>query len=114
MQADTLTMRVTEYIFDYIQNNHLSSGDSLPSELKTSTELNISRGIVREAFRSLQTAGIIEKVNGRSPRVGVLNNSFLTHLMLHALSTKQISIGQVLELRVPIEVQAAQMAARRR
>jgi GntR family transcriptional repressor for pyruvate dehydrogenase complex len=114
MSSKSLTMRVTEYIFDYIRDNRLSTGESLPSELRTSTELGISRGIVREAFRSLEVAGIIEKVNGRSPRVGMLNNDFLTHLMLHALSTRQISISQVLELRVSIEVQAAQMAARRR
>ncbi|MEO6802553.1 MAG: FCD domain-containing protein [Granulicella sp.] len=114
MSTDSLTMRVTEYIFEYIRENHLSSGETLPSELRTSTELNISRGIVREAFRSLQVAGIIEKVNGRSPRVGTLNSYFLTHLMLHALSTRQISLGQILELRASIEVQWAQMAARRR
>jgi len=114
MSTDTLAMRVTEYILDYIRDNHLSSGESLPSELRTSDELKISRGIVREAFRSLQVAGIIEKGNGRSPRVGMLNSYFLTRLMLHALSTQQISVVQVLELRASIEVQAAQIAARRR
>jgi DNA-binding FadR family transcriptional regulator len=51
MQSDSLTIRVTGYIFDYIRDNELSTGESLPSELRTSTELNISRGIVREAFR---------------------------------------------------------------
>ena len=112
--SDSLTIRVTDYIFDYIRDNELSTGESLPSELRTSTELNISRGIVREAFRSLQVAGIIEKENGRSPKVGMLNSSFLTHLMMHALSTKQISVNQVLELRSSIEVLAAELAARRR
>jgi DNA-binding FadR family transcriptional regulator len=114
MPSDSLTIRVTDYIFDYIRDNELSTGESLPSELRTSTELNISRGIVREAFRSLEVAGIIEKGNGRSPKVGVLNSSFLTHLMLHAISTKQISVKQVLELRSSIEVLAAELAARRR
>jgi GntR family transcriptional regulator, transcriptional repressor for pyruvate dehydrogenase complex len=82
--------------------------------LRTSTELNISRGIVREAFRSLEVAGIIEKGNGRSPKVGVLNSAFLTHLMVHAISTNQVTVKQVLELRSSIEVLAAELAARRR
>ena len=60
------------------------------------------------------TRRIIDKGNGRSPKVGVLNNSFLTHLMLHALSTSQISVQQVLEVRTLLEVHAAQMAAKRR
>lgn len=114
MPSDSLTFRVTDYIFGYIRDNELSTGESLPSELRTSTELNISRGIVREAFRSLEVAGIIEKGNGRSPKVGVLNSSFLTHLMIHAISTRQISIKQVLELRSSIEALAAELAASRR
>lgn len=114
MPNESLTMRVTDYIFDYIKVNELSTGDTLPSELRTSTELNISRGIVREAFRSLQVAGIIEKENGRSPKVGVLNGEFLTHLMVHAISTKQISVPQVLELRTSVEMLAAELAARKR
>lgn len=114
MPTDSLTMRVVNFIFDHIRKNQLSSGEFLPSELRTSTELNVSRGVVREAFRSLEVAGIIEKENGRSPKVGVLNSSFLTHLMVHALSTKQVSVKQVLELRASVEVKAAELAAKRR
>jgi GntR family transcriptional regulator, transcriptional repressor for pyruvate dehydrogenase complex len=114
MPNDSLTIRVTDYIFDYIRDNELSTGESLPSELRTSTELNISRGIVREAFRSLEVAGILQKENGRSPKVGVLNSAFLTHLMLHAILTRQISVKQVLELRTSIEMLAAELAARKR
>jgi GntR family transcriptional repressor for pyruvate dehydrogenase complex len=114
MPTDSLTTRVIDHIFDHIRSNGLTSGDTLPSEMRTSTDLKISRGIVREAFRSLEVAGIIEKGNGRSPKVGELNNSFLTHLMLHALTTSQISIKQVLEIRTLLEVHAAQMAAKRR
>ena len=69
MPNDSLTIRVTDFIFDYIRNKGLSTGEALPSEMRTSTELNISRGIVREAFRSLEVAGIIEKENGRSPHL---------------------------------------------
>jgi DNA-binding FadR family transcriptional regulator len=114
MSTDSLTFRVTNYIFDHIRRNQLASGEGLPSELKTSNELNVSRGVVREAFRSLEVAGIIEKENGRSPKVGQLNSSFLTHLMVHALLTRQVSIRQVLELRASIEVKSAELAARHR
>jgi GntR family transcriptional repressor for pyruvate dehydrogenase complex len=114
MPTNSLTARVTDYIFDYIRRQNLSSGQQLPSELRTSIELGVSRGIVREAFRSLEVAGIIEKANGRSPRVGVLDSSFLTNLMVHALSTRQASVLQVLEMRASIEVHAAELACFRR
>lgn len=108
------TRRVIDFIFDFIRENELSIGATLPSELRTSTQLAISRSIVREAFRSLEVAGIIEKENGRAPKVGPLNSSFLTHLLVHALSTKQISVKQVLALRSSVEVSAAEEAAKRR
>jgi len=111
LSQPSLTVRVTDYIFDHIRRNQLGSGEQLPSEVRTSTELNVSRGVVREAFRSLEVAGIIDKENGRSPRVGSINSAFLTHLMVHALRTRQVSLRQVLELRASIEVKAAGLAA---
>jgi DNA-binding FadR family transcriptional regulator len=109
----TLSDQVTDFIFRYIHDNQLNTGDTLPSEMRTSTELKISRGIVREAFRALSAAGIIEVGNGRSPKVGVLSNSFLTHLLLHALSTRQVLPTDVLDFRAAIEVRAAELAAER-
>ena len=113
METQSLTVRVTDFIFDHIRRNQLGSGEELPSEVRTSTALNVSRGVVREAFRSLEVAGIIEKGNGRSPRVGSLNSSFLTYLLVHALLTRQVSLKQVLELRASVEVTAARLAAER-
>lgn len=112
--ADTLGSRVTDFIFEHIRTNGLATGDSLPSELRTSTELQVSRGVVREAFHSLQVAGIIAKGNGRSPRVGTLNSDFLTQLVLHAVSTQQLSTEQVMDVRTAVEVRSAELAALRR
>lgn len=113
LSQSSLTVRVTDYIFDHIRRNRLSSGGELPSEVRTSAELNVSRGVVREAFRSLEAVGIIEKENGRLPRVGSLNSSFLTCLLAHALLTRQISLKQVLEFRASVEVRAVRLATER-
>jgi GntR family transcriptional regulator, transcriptional repressor for pyruvate dehydrogenase complex len=114
MAVNSLSEQVTGYIFNYIHDNQLQLGDKLPSELRTSAELKISRGIVREAFSSLSAAGIIESGNGRPPRVGELNSALLANLMHHALSTRQVSLEQVLDLRASIEVRAAELAAANR
>src|SRR3984957_19106831 len=111
MRSKNLAGRVTNHIFTYVREKQLKSGDKLPSEVRISADLKISRGIVREAFRSLSSAGIIEVGAGRSPKVGALNNVLLTHVMLHALSTRQVSPEQVLDLRCSIEVRAAELAA---
>jgi GntR family transcriptional regulator, transcriptional repressor for pyruvate dehydrogenase complex len=111
LESNSLSDRVVQYIFEYIRERELHSGDRMPSEMQISADLKISRGIVREAFRSLSAAGILEVGAGRSPKVGALNNALLTHVMRHALSTRQVSPEQVLDLRCSIEVRAAELAA---
>src|SRR5262245_18938954 len=109
-----LSERVTQYLVNYIHDNDLKPGDRVPSEVQVSGELGISRGVVRQAYHSLRTAGILEIAMGRSPRVGELSHDAFTPLLLHALSTEQVSVEDVLELRLAVEVHAAELAATHR
>ena len=113
-QHSSLSDRVAHHLMDHIRTNRLASGERLPSEVRLSADLKISRGIVREAYRALRSAGILEISNGRSPRVGALRSTSLIHLLQHALSTQQASPEQALDLRAAIEVRAAELAAEKR
>jgi DNA-binding FadR family transcriptional regulator len=110
----TTADRVVSALVEHIRKHRLPAGASLPSELQTSSDLNVSRSVVREAYRSLSSAGLVEIANGRSPRVGHITNRSLIQLVQHALSTRQASAAQILELRGPIEERAAELAARHR
>ena len=48
-----------------IREKDLMPGDRLPSEAILSKELNVSRTVVREAFRSLAAMRIIELATGK-------------------------------------------------
>jgi DNA-binding FadR family transcriptional regulator len=109
-----LSERVTQYLVKHIQDNDLKPGDRVPSEVQVSSELGISRGVVRQAYHSLRTAGILEIAMGRSPRVGELSHAAFTPIFLHALSTEQVSVEDVLELRFAVEIHAAELAATHR
>ncbi len=109
-----LSERVTQYLVKHIEDNDLKPGDQIPSEIQVSSELGISRGVVRQAYHSLRTAGIIEIAMGRSPRVGQLSHDAFIPLLMHALSTEQVSVYDVLELRLAVEVHAAELAATHR
>src|SRR5215470_8198415 len=91
--------RVTRYLVKHIQDNDLKPGDRVPSEVQVSGELGISRGVVRQAYHALRTAGILEIAMGRSPRVGEVSHAAFTPLFVHALTTDQASVDDVLELR---------------
>jgi GntR family transcriptional repressor for pyruvate dehydrogenase complex len=109
-----LSDQVVEYLIDYTRRHRLKTGEAVPSEGTLSSELNVSRGVVREAYRSLKTAGILDIANGRSPRVGRLSNQVVTQFLHHALHTEQASTAQALDVRSALEVRAAELAATNR
>jgi GntR family transcriptional repressor for pyruvate dehydrogenase complex len=109
-----LSDRVAQHLVSYIRAKKLQSGEEVPSELSISSELGISRGIVREAYRGLRMAGILDISNGRSPRVGRINEGGLEDLLEHALTTGQATAEQALHLRAAIEVRAAELASENR
>lgn len=111
---DSLSDQVTHYIVDLIRTSGLGPGDKVPSEIRTSAHLQISRGVVREAYRSLRAAGILEISNGRVPRVGQLNNKAFVQIVEHGLSTQQATVEHILDLRCSIEIRAAELAATNR
>jgi GntR family transcriptional repressor for pyruvate dehydrogenase complex len=111
---ENLSDRVADYLVHYIREHGLTSGQPLPSELQAAAKLKISRGIVREAYRSLRAAGIIEVAPGRVPRVGTLSNAAFMQLLRHALATRQTAPEEVLDLRNAVETRAAEIAATQR
>ncbi len=110
----SLSDQVTHYIIDLIRSSGLGPGEKVPSEIRTSAHLQISRGVVREAYRSLRAAGILEISNGRVPRVGQLNNKAFVQILEHGLSTQQATVEHILDLRCSIEIRAAELAATNR
>ena len=106
-----LSERVVQFLVKHISENDLKTGDKVPSEVQVSLELKISRGVVRQAYQALRTAGVLEIAMGRSPRVGKINDTSFTQMLQHAVSTEQVLPEQVLELRCAVEVHAAELAA---
>jgi GntR family transcriptional repressor for pyruvate dehydrogenase complex len=107
-----LSTHVVQQVLERIRSNGLQPGDQMASEVQIGRELGISRGSVREAYRSLAVLGILEIESGRRPRLRTVTPEFLTQVFTYALTTAQVSLAQVLETRRAIEVQNAQLAAR--
>lgn len=110
----TAADRVSEYLVTHIRRHQLRSGTKVPSEVRISRELDVSRGVVREAYRSLASAGVLDIGNGRPPRVGHLSGRAFSNVLQHGLSTAQISQEHVFDARRTLEIRAAALAARQR
>jgi DNA-binding FadR family transcriptional regulator len=110
----TLAERVAARIRADIAARRLKPGDRLPGEIEHARRLGVSRGIVREGRRQLVAAGLLEVANGRRAVVSRLSAAPLDGFLADAMATRQLAIGEVLELRRTLEIAVAGLAARRR
>ncbi|MEP4989976.1 MAG: GntR family transcriptional regulator, partial [Paracoccaceae bacterium] len=110
--SGTLVTQVSDVLRKSIQSGEYAPGDKLPSEAMLTREHGVSRTVVREAIASLRTDGLVEARQGAG--VFVLK----THSLLSAagrLDKKQIAGDlECLEVRAPIEIEAARLAAQRK
>ncbi len=98
----------------HIRENDLMPGDRLPSEAALSKELDVSRTVVREAFRSLAAMRIIDLATGKRATVASLDHGAMSLMILHGVHTDQIGIQQIYDVRRTIETRIAALAAIRR
>ncbi len=98
----------------FMRGADLSPGDKLPSESYFARELNKSRTVVREAFRSLAALNLIKLNAGKRAEVAALDYSTISPVIEHGIHTEQISVQQVYDVRRTIEMRTATLAALRR
>jgi GntR family transcriptional regulator, transcriptional repressor for pyruvate dehydrogenase complex len=98
----------------HIREKDLMPGDRLPSEALLSKELNVSRTVVREAFRSLAAMRIIELATGKRATVAQIDHGAMSLMIEHGVHTDQINIQQIYDVRRTIETRIVSLAAIRR
>lgn len=107
----SLVDRAVQAVTDHIRENALRVGDTLPGEAHFATTLGVSRAVMREAFGALAALRLIDVGNGRKPRVGAIDGSVIASSLDHAVSTAQITVPEVWDVRRTIEIRTAALAA---
>ncbi len=113
-KGETLVRQAMAAVAGHIRSHALRVGDILPGEIHFATELGVSRAVMREAFGALAALNRIEVVNGRKPRVAAMDGSVMAASLDHALSTAQVTVPQVWEVRRTLELRTAVLAAQHR
>ena len=98
----------------HIREKDLMPGDRLPSEALLSRELNVSRTVVREAFRSLAAMRIIDLATGKRATVAQIDHGAMSLMIEHGVHTDQLNIQQIYDVRRTIETRIVTLAAIRR
>ncbi len=110
----SLVRRAMQAVTDHIRTHALHVGDTLPGEAQFAAELSVSRPVVREAFGSLAALRLIDVGNGRRARVAAIDGSVFANSLSHAVTTAQITVSEVWEVRRTIELRTACLAAESR
>lgn len=98
-------------IREHIRVNDLKVGDRLPGEGAFANEFGVSKAVMREAFGALAALRLIDVGNGRRARVGAIDGSVMGTSLDHAVSTSQLPIADVWEVRRTLELRIAELAA---
>lgn len=102
-----------EQIMSLIKNNKLKPGDKLPPERELAEKLSISRNSLREAFRVLESRGIIKSKPGGGRYIREIRKNGYSSTENIILSLEKSSILELLEAREMFEVKIAKIAAQR-
>jgi GntR family transcriptional regulator, transcriptional repressor for pyruvate dehydrogenase complex len=104
---------VTEQIMDLIKSRELKPGDKLPPERELAEKFSISRGSLREAFRVLESRGLIKSTPGGGRFIREINKDTFIDTENVILNLEKSSILELLEAREMFEVKIVELAAKR-
>lgn len=110
-EGGSLVQSAMQAVTAYIKDNQMRVGDTLPGEAHFAEKLDVSRAVMREAFGALSALRLISVANGRKPRVAALDGAVIAASLQHAVSTAQIAVADVWDVRRTIEQRTAALAA---
>lgn len=110
----SLVQKVSHAVIQYMRDQQLGVGDTLPSEAEIALTLQVSRTVVREAFGALAALKLIDVGSGRRARVGKIDHSMMALTFDHAVHTRQMSVQHIWDVRRCLEIRTAALAANRR
>lgn len=112
--AESLVDRAVRAVREYIRLNDLKVGDPLPGEAHFATSVGVSRAVIREAFGALAALRLIDVGNGRRARVNAMDGAVMAASLDHAVTTAQISLVEIWDVRRTLEQRTASLAASNR
>jgi len=91
----------------------LRDGDRLPGERELSKRLDISRPILREALKALETRGLLISQHGGGTYVADIIGQVFSPAVVDLIARHQRATGDYIEYRRELEGITAELAARR-
>ncbi len=105
--------QVYEQLKDLIFRGQLKPGQRLPPERELASCFGVSRPSVKAAINKLVTMGLLIQHQGRGTFVRSIKSRHLHNPLREVMDEQSLSITELLEVRLGLEVQGVALAARR-
>lgn len=112
-RTEHLPKRIAEEIGRGIAGGRFASGDKLPTEHILAQTFGVSRSVVREAIAQLRNEGMVETRQGVGAFVTDPQRRATIRVEQASLADP-VSLRNFFQLRLPLEIEAARLAARHR
>ncbi len=97
-----LTENIIEAIVDYASSSNLKIGDKLPSERELASELRVSRPLLREALRKMESLNLIDVLPGKGIFIKAPLKNGMSYIVLH-IEQERDRVMEILEIRKLLE-----------
>ena len=112
MNKQNYSQMIVDYILNQIEEKKLKKGDKLMTEQEFSDLLGVSRIPLREALCALRTVGLLEaRQGGGSYVTSQCDPHILGRMMFNYAILENVSLSQVIDVRVLLEPESARQAA---
>jgi len=113
IKRNPLYEQVYDSIIQGVVDKGLAAGTQLPSERGLSEQYGVSRVVIREAMKVLVKNGIVVVEPGRGTFISDQTTANLQKALDLVCRIQQVNSAKVMEVRIPLEILAASLAAQR-
>lgn len=113
IERKILSIEIADRLEKLILGRKFEFDEKLPSEKVLSEEYRVGRNVIREAIKSLHERGLIRVVAGKGSYVVRPEHQILSDNLLRLTLLGGLTLEQIYEIRLPIEVSCAGYAAER-
>ena len=113
LEHSTMSELVAKRLIKLLSNGSLKAGDRIPPERDLALSLRVGRTTLREALKLLTLSGVLEARRGAGTFVRGEYTDLLSRQLAWPLLLNTHDLDMILEVRLPLEAQAARLAAER-
>jgi len=114
LKEESVVDKIIKQIRELITSGQIESGERLPAERKLAKKLGVGRTHVRDAIRKLEFYGILKTLPQSGTVVAGMGITALEGLITDVLKLEKSDFTSLVETRLILETNAAELAALRR